>query len=95
MDTPKTAKDSSDVVDATELEVVEPGRLPECLRSKTPEELCQLEKQMVRRIDARLMPAVILMYLLNYIDRSNIASARLGGLEEDLGLTGSQYQTCK
>lgn len=81
---------------ATKIEHVdEQDRLPACLRSKTPEELRHLEKSMVRKIDARLMPTLIFMYLLNYIDRSNIASARLGGLEEDLDLKGSQYQTCK
>lgn len=29
----------------------------------------------------------------NYIDRNNYAAARLQGLEDDLGLTGEQYQT--
>lgn len=34
------------------------------------------------------------MYWLNYLDRNAIALARLNDLEEDLALTGSQYQTC-
>lgn len=29
---------------------------------------------------------------MNYIDRNNIAAARLAGLEKDLGLVGVQYQ---
>jgi len=33
------------------------------------------------------------MYILNYLDRNNIAAARLAGLEKDLKLHGSQYQT--
>lgn len=34
------------------------------------------------------------MYLqLNYLDRNNIAAARLAGLEEELNLHGTQYQT--
>ena len=36
---------------------------------------------------------VVLVYLMNYIDRNNYAAARLQGLEEDLNLTASQYQT--
>lgn len=28
------------------------------------------------------------------LDRTAIASARLNGLEEDLGLEGNQYNTC-
>lgn len=32
-------------------------------------------------------------YILNYLDRNNIAAARLAGLEQDLQLVGSQYQS--
>lgn len=38
------------------------------------------------------MPLVILVYLMNYIDRNNYAAARLQGLEKDLHLTAEQYQ---
>lgn len=31
--------------------------------------------------------------VLNYLDRNNIATARLGTLEQDLGLHGNQYNT--
>jgi MFS family permease len=34
------------------------------------------------------------MYVLNYLDRQNIAAAKLANIEEDLGLTDVQYQTC-
>lgn len=68
---------------------------PPYVLSLTAEERDQAEKKLVRKIDGRLLPPIIVMYLLNYIDRNNIASARLGGLEEDLGLHGSQYQTGK
>lgn len=51
-----------------------------------------IEKKLKRRIDSLIMPLVILVYLMNYIDRNNYAAARLQGLEEDLGLSASQYQ---
>ncbi|KAK5056223.1 hypothetical protein LTR84_012776 [Exophiala bonariae] len=57
----------------------------------TPEEL-EIEKKLQRKIDMRIMPMVVLVYLMNYIDRNNYAAARLQGLEEDLGLKGDQYQ---
>lgn len=41
-----------------------------------------------------LMPLLVLFYILNYLDRQNIASARLANLERDLGLKGTEYQTC-
>ncbi|KAJ5286598.1 hypothetical protein N7478_002284 [Penicillium angulare] len=59
-----------------------------------PEERIRAEKALVRKIDLRLLPMIIIMYILNYLDRNNIASARLAGLESDLGLHGNQYATC-
>jgi hypothetical protein len=32
-----------------------------------------------------------LMYLLNFLDRSNLAQARLGTLEKDLGMKGTDF----
>lgn len=57
----------------------------------TPEERA-IEKKLRLRIDSLVMPLVILVYLMNYIDRNNYAAARLQGLEADLGLVGDQYQ---
>lgn len=34
------------------------------------------------------------MYFLNYVDRNAIAQARLNNLEDDLGMTGVQFNTC-
>lgn len=67
--------------------------LPQYVASLTAQERQNAEKALVRKIDRRLIPPVITMYILNYIDRSAIASARLGGLEEDLNLSGSEYET--
>ncbi|KAF5653869.1 allantoate permease [Fusarium sp. NRRL 25303] len=51
------------------------------------------EKALVRRIDKRMMPLMMLLYILNYLDRNNIATARLGNFEEDIGLVAEQYNT--
>jgi len=42
---------------------------PEFVANLTPEERAALETKLKRKIDIRLMPAIILMYILNYIDR--------------------------
>lgn len=68
--------------------------LPESLRGMSQEEFEAFEKKTKRKIDLRLLPMLVIIYILNYLDRNNIASARLGYLEEDLGLKGAQYQTC-
>lgn len=31
---------------------------------------------------------------MNYLDRNNIAAARLRGLQEDLNLNNQEYATC-
>lgn len=68
--------------------------LPESLQHLTQEELKELDKKTTRKVDIRMIPMLMFIYILNYLDRNNIASARLGGLEEDLGLVGNQYQVC-
>lgn len=68
--------------------------IPDSLKHLSAEELKALELKVRRKIDLRILPMVVYIYILNYLDRNNIASARLGGLEDDLGLVGSQYQTC-
>ena len=49
------------------------------------------EKALVRKIDLRLLPAIWLMYLLSYIDRTNIGNAKVAGLQDDLHLSSGQY----
>lgn len=66
---------------------------PEFIKNLSPEERVRLEDKLKRKIDTRLLPAVIIMYILNYIDRNNIAAAKLAGLEKDLKLTNVEYQT--
>ncbi|KAI5251619.1 MFS general substrate transporter [Aureobasidium subglaciale] len=49
------------------------------------------EKKLVRKIDLFLMPTIWLMYLLSYMDRTNIGNAKIAGMNKDLGLSDSQY----
>lgn len=47
--------------------------------------------RLLRKIDLHLLPPLAVMYLLNFLDRSNLAQARQGTLEEDLGMEGTDY----
>ncbi|GAA5929106.1 hypothetical protein JCM3775_006737 [Rhodotorula graminis] len=58
----------------------------------TPDERKRLERKLVRKIDARFS-ILIVIYILNYIDRNNASAARTKGLEEDLGLKGKEMDT--
>ncbi|KAF2019453.1 MFS general substrate transporter [Aaosphaeria arxii CBS 175.79] len=68
--------------------------MPEILRDLSPEELSECEKKLKRKIDMRLLPTLIIIYVMNYLDRNAIGAARLGGLEKDLGLKDNEFQTC-
>ncbi|KAI9689363.1 MAG: hypothetical protein M1822_010014 [Bathelium mastoideum] len=48
-------------------------------------------KNILRKIDVRIIPVLAILYLLSFLDRTNIANAKIEGLSEDLGLTGAQY----
>ncbi|KAM0719486.1 hypothetical protein Q7P37_005391 [Cladosporium fusiforme] len=50
------------------------------------------ERRLVRKLDARIVPMVMLLYLLSFLDRVNIGNARLYGLEEDLSMGSDQFQ---
>ncbi|KAK2757234.1 hypothetical protein FQN54_004748 [Arachnomyces sp. PD_36] len=56
----------------------------------TPEE----EKKLLRSIDMILMPTIFIMYLLSYMDRTNIGNAKIAGMEDDLNMSSGQYSIC-
>ncbi|KAJ0414431.1 major facilitator superfamily domain-containing protein [Aspergillus carlsbadensis] len=58
-----------------------------------PEMRVRVEKSLKRKLDARCS-LFILIYIMNYLDRNNIAAARLKGLQDDLDLNYSEYATC-
>ncbi|KAK7432820.1 hypothetical protein QQZ08_000683 [Neonectria magnoliae] len=49
------------------------------------------EKALVRKIDLFLLPTIWLMYLLSYMDRTNIGNAKIAGMSEDLNLDSDKY----
>lgn len=73
---------------------------PELVKNMSYEERLHAEKLLVRKIDARLLPAAVIMYIMNYLDRNNIAAARIAGpngkgLQDELHLTSTQYQVSR
>lgn len=49
-------------------------------------------KKLIRKIDLTLIPFLALLYLLSFLDRTNIGNARLDTLEEDLNLDSDRLQ---
>ncbi|KAH8924924.1 MFS general substrate transporter [Atractiella rhizophila] len=51
-------------------------------------------EKMRRRLDIHVLPPLAFLWLANFIDRANAGNARIAGLEKDLGLKGTQFNTC-
>ncbi|KAG8623381.1 hypothetical protein KVT40_008357 [Elsinoe batatas] len=50
-----------------------------------------LDKRITRKFDRRILPWLFLLWLLAFIDRSNIGNARIDGLATDLKLDGTKF----
>ncbi len=49
------------------------------------------EEAVVRKLDRKLVIFLGFLYMLSFLDRSNIGNARIAGLEKDLALSSSQF----
>lgn len=49
-------------------------------------------KRLMRKMDRNLIPFLALLYLLSFLDRTNIGNARLDTLEVDLGMSKTSLQ---
>ena len=91
----QTCKMASDHVEDAVLQkdkLTMPNNMPSFLVGLSAEERQAVEKKLVRKVDIRLLIMMVVMYILNYLDRNNIAAAKLAGREKSLKLTGDQYQ---
>jgi hypothetical protein len=52
----------------------------------------ELNRQVTRKLDTWMLPQVWILYLFNYLNRTNIAQARLNTFDEDLNLKDGDYQ---
>ncbi|POR32772.1 TNA1 is necessary for nicotinic acid import into the cell [Tolypocladium paradoxum] len=67
--------------------------MPGDLAGLSDEEYAKLGKKATLKMDLIIMPIMVIMYILNYLDRQNIASAKLADITVDLNLSPVQYQT--
>jgi len=93
MDAKETQSDTKDAA-SSQLDVaVITQRVPESLRNMDEEEKARLNKKLVRKMDAIILPIIGILYILNYIDRQNLAAAKLQGIMEDLNMTTQEFAT--
>ncbi|KAI3482796.1 hypothetical protein L1887_54474 [Cichorium endivia] len=62
--------------------------------SLNPEQRAALEKSLKKKLDWQIVPLCLMLYLLSFLDRTNIGQARLNGLEQDLKMSkdGRDYR---
>ncbi|WOO83942.1 putative transporterc [Vanrija pseudolonga] len=88
-----------DKKDNTSIAVSEAGddhlavHLPASLQNLSEEERAALAKSGTRKVDLMLLPCLTLLYLLNFLDRQNLSSAKIAGISKSLHLTTQQYAT--
>lgn len=75
---------------SSDLEATEPNQT----YSSSQESLHGInEKSLVRKLDYKLLPVLTFLYLLSFLDRSNVGNARIEGLVDDIHITGNEYLT--
>jgi len=55
------------------------------------EERAAIDKKLLRKLDIKLIPWLSFLYLISFLDRTNIGNAKLDGLVTDLKMTNNQY----
>lgn len=59
-----------------------------------PDEDPGMARRLLVKCDLRLIPILGSLYLVSFLDRSNIANARLFGLERSLHMPSTGFNTC-
>ncbi|KAG6854666.1 hypothetical protein C0991_003314 [Blastosporella zonata] len=51
------------------------------------------DRKLLRKVDLHLLPILTGLYLLSFLDRSNVGNAKIDGLATDLKISGPDYNT--
>ncbi|KAK5122503.1 hypothetical protein LTR85_004087 [Meristemomyces frigidus] len=65
--------------------------LPDPDAGLSDEERALIDRKLVRKLDWLLIPWLTLLYLVSFLDRTNIGNAKVLGLVTDLHMTSGQY----
>ncbi|KAF7561324.1 hypothetical protein G7046_g2825 [Stylonectria norvegica] len=67
------------------------AHLPDPDAGKSEEERRVIDKKLMWKVDLALIPWLSLLYLLSFLDRTNIGNARLEKMEVELGMVTGNY----
>lgn len=74
-----------------EVDLVERVTVDEAKLELSSHPTAEEEAAVMRKMDFRIMPLLLLFYTLSVLDRSNLGNARLAGLPKSIDLSGSNY----
>ncbi|KAK3068470.1 hypothetical protein LTR53_013925 [Teratosphaeriaceae sp. CCFEE 6253] len=49
------------------------------------------ERKLLRKLDWRVVPVLWFLYMLAFLDRTNVGNAKIQGMTKDLKMTGNDY----
>lgn len=52
------------------------------------------EGKLLRKLDMKVVPILWLLFLVCFVDRSNIGNAKIQGMDQELKLKGQRYNIC-
>ncbi|KAL9013621.1 MAG: hypothetical protein Q9173_001698 [Seirophora scorigena] len=84
--------DSEEVLDHAERFILDAAPEKELVNEASALYTSEEERAVLRRLDRRLVLFIALLYMLGFLDRSNIGNAKVAGLLDDLSLNLSQYE---
>ncbi len=67
--------------------------LPDPDAGLSDEERAAHDRKLLWKLDLKLIPWLSFLYLISFLDRTNIGNAKIDGLQTDLKLTNQQYNT--
>ena len=51
----------------------------------------EVERKIIMKTDLHVLPILFVLFLVSFVDRTNIGNAKIQGLTDGLHLTGNQY----
>ena len=90
-DEPPTTTNAIENAAANKKDIESSGAEAGVASTRCPYASLATERRVVRKFDQRLVTLVGVLFLLSFLDRSNIGNALVAGMEEDLELTGGRY----
>lgn len=91
LDTEKSYNEKHSEDGSLKKDVIPMDDMPDPDAGLSDEERAAIDRKLLWRLDLKLIPWLSFLYLISFLDRTNIGNAKIDGLQEDLGMSNNQY----